>query len=367
MDDQTIGAVFTIAVAEHGPSPFLVVPVNAERSYLPSGLEITYTEAGGRVAELIATYREGGYGLGHRVATLLENHPDYVLHKLALNAIGACCVPINPDYRPGETAYLIDHREPDLVLTLGIRKAQITEALSQCLHRPAVALSDEFSSSLRPAPRSAGKGGPTPDSPSSILYTSGSTGRPKGCILSHGYEVASGERYASLGGLATLRSRQDRIYNALPLYHANSGVLSLFCAILTGNCQIQPDRFHPHRWWPEIVATRATVVHYLGIIAVMLYNQAVTNDETAHHVRFGIGAASHVPKIMQWWAELYQDEKQPMSVRIAASDRLVDRALGRPTQAIENPEEGKVQRTLIVRWMPPDPNDRSKVIEPEPD
>jgi hypothetical protein len=68
-------------------------------------------------------------------------------------------------------------------------------------------------------------------------------------------------------------------------------------------------------------------------------------------------AASHVPKIMQWWAELYQDEKQPMSVR----------ALGRPTQAIENPEEGKVQRTLIVRWMPPDPNDRSKVIEPEPD
>jgi len=290
MDDQTIGAVFTIAVAEHGPSPFLVVPVNAERSYLPSGLEITYTEAGGRVAELIATYREGGYGLGHRVATLLENHPDYVLHKLALNAIGACCVPINPDYRPGETAYLIDHCEPDLVLTLGMREAQITEALSQCLHRPAVALSDEFRSSLRPAPRSADKGGPTPDSPSGILYTSGTTGRPKGCILSHGYEVASGERYASLGGLATLRSRQDRIYNPLPLYHANSGVLSLFCAILTGNCQIQPDRFHPHRWWPEIVATRATVVHYLGIIAVMLYNQAVTNDETAHHVRFGIGA-----------------------------------------------------------------------------
>jgi hypothetical protein len=78
-------------------------------------------------------------------------------------------------------------------------------------------------------------------------------------------------------------------------------------------------------------------------------------------------AASHVPKIMQWWAELYQDEKQPMSVRIAASDRLVDRALGRPTQAVERSEEGEVQRTLIVRWMPPDPNDRSNIIEPEPD
>ena len=26
-----------------------------------------------------------------------------------------------------------------------------------------------------------------------------------------------------------------------------------------------------------------------------------------------------------------------------------------------------VQRTLIVRWLPPDPNDRSRFIEPEPD
>jgi hypothetical protein len=95
--------------------------------------------------------------------------------------------------------------------------------------------------------------------------------------------------------------------------------------------------------------------------------RAVTIADRAVRLQAAAFAASHVPKIMQWWAELYQDEKQPMSVRIAASDRLVDRALGRPTQAIENPEEGKVQRTLIVRWMPPDPNDRSNVIQPEPD
>jgi hypothetical protein len=95
--------------------------------------------------------------------------------------------------------------------------------------------------------------------------------------------------------------------------------------------------------------------------------RAVTIADRAVRLQAAAFAASHVPKIMQWWAELYQDEKQPMSVRIAASDRLVDRALGRPTQAIENPEEGEVQRTLIVRWMPPDPNDRSNVIQPEPD
>ena len=70
-------------------------------------------------------------------------------------------------------------------------------------------------------------------------------------------------------------------------------------------------------------------------------------------------------KILQLYAEWYQDEKLPIADRRAAGDRLLDRALGRPTQAVENPEEGKC--TLIVRWMPPDPNDRSNVIEREPD
>ena len=65
---------------------------------------------------LAALYRAAGYGLGHHVATLLENRPEYVLHKLALNSIGVCCVPINPEYRAGEIAYLLEHSEPELVI-----------------------------------------------------------------------------------------------------------------------------------------------------------------------------------------------------------------------------------------------------------
>jgi acyl-CoA synthetase (AMP-forming)/AMP-acid ligase II len=290
MDGTTIGAVFANTVSAHGAGPFLSVPANAARGYLPSGFEISYGEAGKRVDELAAIYREAGYGLDHRVATLLENHPDHILHKLALNSIGACCVPINPDYRAGETAYLIEHSEPDLVVTLGTREGQAREALMQCAHRPPVIASDRFASSLTKARRPAGSGDARPETPASVLYTSGTTGRPKGCILSHGYEVAAGARYASLGGLAVLRPGEDRIYNPLPLYHANSGVFSLFGAILTGNCQIQPERFHPARWWREITETKATVVHYLGIIAAMLHSQPTDAYERSHKVRFGIGA-----------------------------------------------------------------------------
>jgi crotonobetaine/carnitine-CoA ligase len=109
-------------------------------------------------------------------------------------------------------------------------------------------------------------------------------------MLSHGYEFAAGAWYASLGGVAGLRRGEDRIYNPLPLYHANSGVISLMGAIASGNCQIQPDRFHPQRWWREVAETGATVVHYLGVIAPVLLKLAPDEFERRHKVRFGIGA-----------------------------------------------------------------------------
>ena len=46
---------------------------------------------------------------------------------------------------------------------------------------------------------------------------------------------------------------------------------------------------------------------------------------------------------------------------------LWEACYGKPAQALQIDTAPDVQRTLIVRWMPPDPNDRSNAIEPEPD
>jgi len=290
LDGITIGAAFAATVAQHADRPFLAVPANPDRGYLASGFEISYGAASKRVEELAAIYRQAGYGVGHRVATLLENRPEYLFHKLALNSIGVCCVPINPDYRAAEIAYLIDHSEPDLIVAISARHASIREALAQSALAPPVIAAEPFPAPLHKASRPARAAQPRPETAASILYTSGTTGRPKGCVLSHGYEVASGAWYASLGGLAGLRAGEDRIYNPLPLYHVNSAVVSLLGAILTGCCQIQPDRFSPQRWWREVTETRATIVHYLGVIAPLLLNQPASDSERRHTVRFGIGA-----------------------------------------------------------------------------
>ncbi len=290
MDATTIGAAFAAAASTFGDKAFFAVPAGEARGYLETGYEISYADAARQVEALAAIWRAAGYGLGHRVATLLENRPEYVLHKLALNSLGVCCVPINPEYRAGEIAYLLEHSEPEIVIALTARRQQVLDGVAESAHRPPVVALEDFAAALPRPSRPASPGQPLPETPSCILYTSGTTGRPKGCVLSQGYEVATGERYASLGGLASLRPGQDRIYNPLPLYHANAGVFSLMAAIVTGNCQIQPDRFRPQRWWREIVETRATVVHYLGIIVPLLLEQATSADERAHRVRFAVGA-----------------------------------------------------------------------------
>ena len=287
---QTIGQALFRATQEYGPNPLIVVPANRERSYLPEGAELSYQQVAQDVQAWMDRYAGAGYGVGKRVALFLENRPEQVVHKLALNAIGVCSVPVNPDYRASELAYLMDHSRVDLIVSISSRLREIEDALAMASHRPPVMLLDEARASVPPLGQPAKDCAPDPSTPASILYTSGTTGRPKGCVLSNRYELAAGAWYAGRGGLVDIREGGERLYNPLPLFHVNASILSFFCMLLTGNAQVQSDRFHPKKWWVEVRQTRATIVHYLGVIIPMLLDQPATPDDRHHHVRFGFGA-----------------------------------------------------------------------------
>ena len=92
-----------MATAEAVPdNVFLCAPPAAGRAYHPDGVEFTYGETRDAALGLRETYAAAGYGHGHRVALLLENRPEFFFHYLALNALGAGVVPVNPDYRHDE-------------------------------------------------------------------------------------------------------------------------------------------------------------------------------------------------------------------------------------------------------------------------
>jgi hypothetical protein len=90
---------------------------------------------------------------------------------------------------------------------------------------------------------------------------------------------------------------------------------------------------------------------------------------TGERMAFYEAARQYDKKALQVMASILMDEKQPASLRLAAANDLVDRAYGRPPVAIDaTARETSLKRIIHeVRWLPPDPNDRSNYIEPEPD
>ena len=75
-------------------------------------------------------------------------------------------------------------------------------------------------------------------------------------------------------------------------------------------------------------------------------------------------AAQDTDYVVSLWSKTVRDENQPLELRLACGDRLMNRAYGRPPQAIFEQQDAVVRHIHNVRWLPPDPNDRSNYIEP---
>jgi crotonobetaine/carnitine-CoA ligase len=340
---ETVAEAFAATAAGDGAHPFLIVPARADRPWRPDGMAFSYAAAAAEIAGLKERYRRAGFGLGHRVALLLENRPEFFFHYLALNALGVSIVPVNPDYRHDEIAYLLDHSEAGLAVSLPQRVSDLAAAAAQRTEPMAVVDALAFPADLPRAAAPRQSGMPGLDTECALLYTSGTTGRPKGCMLSNFYFLNSARNYLDLGGLVQFRRGEERFYNPLPLFHMNHLAITATAAILTANTLVLPERFSPARWWPEVSASGATVIHYLGVVAPMLLNQPESPADQRHKVRFGIGAGIEpqlhaafeqrfgFPMIEVWGmtetGRIFADSREPRSIDT--------RAFGRPFQGFE--------------------------------
>ena len=340
---DTLYEAFMASAEKFADNDCLCVPPLEKRHYYPEGITFTYAEVRDRVEELKSLYTQAGYGYGHRVGFLLENRPEYVMHLLALNALGVSCVPINPDYRHDEVLYQMTHSEADLIVTIAARVDDMKAVAGDCDHELVVVSDADFDTAIPSPARAKRDGSPCRMSEASLLYTSGTTGRPKGCVLTNDYHLTAAYWYAELGGMIDIQHGEERLYNPLPLFHMNAAVVALGCMLVTGGCMIIPDRFHPSSWWQEVSVTKATIIHYLGVVPPMLLNQPFHPAEMAHSVRIGVGAGVE-PELHSAFEERYgfpliEVWGMTETGRIFAVNeepRLIDtRALGRPIKELE--------------------------------
>ncbi|KAF2815396.1 very long-chain acyl-CoA synthetase/fatty acid transporter [Mytilinidion resinicola] len=118
-----------------------------------------------------------------------------------------------------------------------------------------------------------------------LIYTSGTTGLPKPAIVSWS-KARLGSRF--IAGWLPLK-KDDILYTCMPLYHSSASLLATL-SILTRGCTLSLGRrFSHHTFWPAILATNATIIHYVGETCRYLLAAPPRPTDTAHCVRLAYG------------------------------------------------------------------------------
>lgn len=280
-DRASVYEAFERARSKHDDRPFLYIPPHCAGG----PVDLTYAQAGARIQRIITGYQRAGYGKGHHVALLLGSRADFYLHWLALNAIGATVVPLGTDLAVEEATYVLQQADVGLIVHLPERQAAAEQAARPIHGLPCTTPTAIEAREAPPATTIRTTGRPA----AAIVFTSGSTGRPKGCVLSNEYFLTFGRWYRDLGDRCALRPGLERLITPLPLNHVNALAFSSMGMILTGGCIIQLERFQSSSWWTTVRDSRATVMHYLGVMPAMLLQLPPHPNERAHTLRFGFG------------------------------------------------------------------------------
>ncbi|MFN5275767.1 ATP-dependent acyl-CoA ligase [Bradyrhizobium sp.] len=284
----TVYARFRETALRRGEAGFLNVLPETADIYGIAAEEISYGAMLERVERWRAAFASRGYGAGHRVGLLLQNRPVFIELWFALNALGVSVVPINPDLRVSELEYIIAHSEMNAAFVLAKRREEVETAARQA-GRPIPVVTVD---GVVPAPFGGARPANAGDGASqcALLYTSGTTGQPKGCVLTNTYFLYSGDWYRDVGGLIDLGRDGERMITPLPLFHMNAMAVSVMAMLSVGGSLTMLDRFHPRSWWQSVRDSRATCLHYLGVMPSMLMSAPPSNEDRAHTVRFGFGA-----------------------------------------------------------------------------
>jgi crotonobetaine/carnitine-CoA ligase len=91
-------------------------------------------------------------------------------------------------------------------------------------------------------------------------------------------------------------SAEDRIYSALPLYHANPQVYCVLAALVANASVIVAPRFSASRFWDDVRKYHATAFSYVGAVLPILLAQPERPNEKDVPARkcFGGGAPKEV-------------------------------------------------------------------------
>jgi acyl-CoA synthetase (AMP-forming)/AMP-acid ligase II len=118
-----------------------------------------------------------------------------------------------------------------------------------------------------------------------LIYTSGTTGLPKPAVAGWGKTNAGGRFVRSWLPL----KKNDIMYTAMPLYHSAASMLGLCATLRAGTTLALSQKFGHKTFWPEVRATKATIIQYVGETCRYLQSAPESPLDKEHNVHTAFG------------------------------------------------------------------------------
>ena len=219
--------------------------------------DISYAELADNTRKLALSLQALGVKRGDRVAVISTPRADAYTLFIALNAVGAIWVGINPVYQYEEIAYVIEDAQPVALVFLSEFQGRRYDEDARKLAVQFPCLAHRFCLETDLAGVESLDGlvdrvfaGPAADADlperdrenvTMIVYTSGSTGQPKGCMLPNKAMV-----YRAFAQWKQFSVRDfPRVYSPLPLNHVGGIVMVTGATLIAGGTVNFRQKFDP--------------------------------------------------------------------------------------------------------------------------
>lgn len=252
----------------------------------------TFRDMIGRVNRVARWARANGIGKGDTVALLLNNCRDYPLIWLGIARAGGATALINTNLTGQGLAHSVSIVNAKRII-VGIPLLGTWQSAATLLSdAPEIYTFGGTADGLKRFENERDSFAADPLTPEEkpqltiedrcvYIYTSGTTGLPKAANINH-YRIKA----MALGFSAVMDVQpDDRMYDCLPLYHSNGGVLATYGVLCCGGSVVIREKFSAREFWNEIIRFRCTLFFYIGELCRYLVNQPVSPNDRKHAIR----------------------------------------------------------------------------------
>jgi fatty-acyl-CoA synthase len=260
------------------------------------GESFTYRELDERANRYARWALARGLARGDAVCLMMHNRPEYVAIWLGFARVGVATALINTNLTGPSLAHcvaIVDAKAAIVESSLRPQWAGARDHLAADLpvfvHGEAASGEqrvDDGIETFSAAPLAAHqRPALTIDDSALFVFTSGTTGLPKAARITHSRVLR-----IMFGFSAAANSQaHDRIYNCLPMYHSNGGLIAIGVALAVGgSCYIR-ERFSASEFWSDAIRRDCTLFIYVGELCRYLLNSPPSPKDRAHRIRLCLG------------------------------------------------------------------------------